>query len=104
MSKLDRIRLDHVLYDGLPLSEVIRNLSEQARLRDPEKKGINFLINPNADTSVPVAAAGAGGGFGGPPGGFGGPNPAAIDPATGLPLNQGQAAAAGRGTGGFEHV
>jgi hypothetical protein len=95
MSKLDRIRLDNVLYDGLPLSEVIRTLNEQARLRDPDKKGINFLINPNGDTSVPVATAGAGGGFGGPPGGFGGPNPAAVDPATGLPLNQGQAATAG---------
>ena len=95
ISKLDRIRLPNVFYDGLPLSEVIRNLSEQARLIDPDKKGINFLINPNGDTSVPVATPGVGGGFGGPPGGFGGQNPVAVDPATGLPLNQGQTATAG---------
>jgi hypothetical protein len=86
MSKLDRIRMDSVLYDGLPLSEVIRNLSEQAKLRDPDKKGINFLINPNGDTSVTVAS-GPGGGPGGP-GGFGGPGAAAVDPATGLPVAQ----------------
>ena len=55
-NKLNRIRLDNVSYDGLPLSEVIRQLSEQAKLRDPEKKGINFLINPNPDTSEAAAA------------------------------------------------
>lgn len=63
--KLNTIKFDTVQYDGLPLSEVIRLLSEEARKRDPEKKGINFIINPNA----PAAGAGA---------------PVAIDPATGL--------------------
>jgi len=75
-NKLNRIRLDNVPYDGLPLSEVIRQLSEQVRLRDPEKKGINFIINPNPDTSVAVAVEtfpGAGGGA------------AVVNPATGLP-------------------
>jgi type II secretory pathway component GspD/PulD (secretin) len=85
VSKLDRIRLDTVLYDGLPLSEVIRSLSEQARLRDPDKKGINFLINPNGDTSVEVAVGGGSGVPGAPPG-FGAPGAAQIDPATGLPV------------------
>jgi len=93
VSKLDRIRLDNVFYDGLPLSEVIRSLSEQTRLRDPEKKGINFLINPNGDTSV--TGAGAGGGAPGAPGGFGGPGAAAVDPATGLPLAQTTTASGG---------
>lgn len=51
VDKLNRIRLDHVSYDGLPLTEVVRQLSEQTKLRDPEKKGIKFLINPNPDTS-----------------------------------------------------
>jgi hypothetical protein len=89
--KLDRIRLDTVSYDGLPLSEVLRNLSEQSRLRDPERKGINFLINPNPDQSGPVVAAPAGGGFGGGAaggvgGGFGGGLAGGgIDSATGLP-------------------
>ncbi len=91
VSKLDHIRLDSVSFDGLPLSEVLRNLSEQSRLRDPQRRGINFLINPNPDQSGPAIAAPAGGGLGG---GFGGPGgapgapagaPAAIDPATGLP-------------------
>ena len=65
-SKLNRIHLDTVSYQNLPLSEVIRNLREQSRLRDPDKTGINFLYNPNigsesapADppTGLPVQAA-----------------------------------------------
>ena len=99
INKLDRIRLDNVIFDGLPLSEVVRNLSEQTKLRDPEKKGINFLVNPNGDTSIATTgplATGAGGGFGGQPGApagvqpaFGGnPGGVTIDPATGLPVGQ----------------
>ena len=72
-SKLEHIRLDSVPWpEGLPLVEVLRNLSEQTKLRDPDKKGINFLFNPN----VPAAAAPttlAGGAM-------------TIDPATGLPV------------------
>src|ERR1043165_7187842 len=34
-SKLDRIKLDQIQYDGLPLSEVIKSLSDEARKRDP---------------------------------------------------------------------
>ena len=101
ISKLDRYRLDGVIFDGLPLSEVIRNLSEQTRRLDPEKKGINFLINPNGDTSIATTgplAAGAAGGFGGQPGApagvqpFNNPGAPQIDPATGLPVTQGAAA------------
>jgi type II secretory pathway component GspD/PulD (secretin) len=57
MTKLDRIRLDTVKYDGLPLGEVIMNLSEESRKRDPEKRGINFLVNQNVDTGGAAAAA-----------------------------------------------
>ena len=46
-NKLERIRLASVRYEGLPLSEVVINLRDQAMKLDPEKKGINFLINPN---------------------------------------------------------
>ena len=95
VAKLDRFRLDTVSYDGLPLSEVLRNLSEQTRLRDPERKGINFLINPNPDLSgQAVAPREAAGGLGG---GLGGPGAPAIDPATGLPAAN---PAAGGGGGG----
>ncbi len=93
-SKLNRIRLDRVFYDGLPLSEVVRNLSEQAKLRDPDKVGINFLINPNPDNSASVITTtpttGAGSPFGGPgPGGGLGGAPGGdqqIDATTGLPI------------------
>src|ERR1017187_6427976 len=55
--KLERIRLDTVSYDGLPLGEVVLNLRDQALKRDPEKKGINFMINPNPPPDYyPVAA------------------------------------------------
>jgi hypothetical protein len=97
VSKLNRIRLDRVFYDGLPLSEVVRNLSEQAKLRDPDKVGINFMINPNTDNSAsvittapttgagsPFGGAGPGGGLGGVPGGGGGDQQ--IDQTTGLPI------------------
>jgi type II secretory pathway component GspD/PulD (secretin)/tetratricopeptide (TPR) repeat protein len=57
ITKLDRIRLDTVKYDGLPLGEVIINLNDEAKKRDPEKHGINFLLNQNIDTGGPVAAA-----------------------------------------------
>jgi len=94
ISKLDRIHLDNVSYDGLPLSEVLRNLSEQSKLRDPEHKGINFLINPNPDQSgEPVAATAAGGGIYGLRGGA----VPTIDPSTGLPV---AAATADSGNGG----
>ncbi|MDW8309358.1 MAG: hypothetical protein RMK20_08285, partial [Verrucomicrobiales bacterium] len=70
ISKLDRIRIETVgPWDNLPLSEVIRILSEEARKRDPEKKGINFIISPHAEApSLPVATA------------------QAVDPTTGLPV------------------
>jgi general secretion pathway protein D len=71
MSKLDRIRMDNVKYEGLPLSEVIINLNDEAKKRDPERRGINFIINPNSDLGGGAAA----------PGG-----PGQIDPATGLPI------------------
>ena len=58
ITKLDRIHLDSVKYDGLPLSEVVINLNDEAKKRDPEKHGINFLVNQNIDTGgAPAAAA-----------------------------------------------
>ena len=70
-SKLERIRLDTVTYDGLPLGEVVKSLSEEAKKRDPEKRGINIIVSANTD---PPAAP-----------------PAPIDPATGLPVATGAA-------------
>lgn len=48
-NKLDRIRLNELKFEGLPLSEVVKTLEEQSRLRDPEKKGINFIISSSID-------------------------------------------------------
>ena len=77
-SKLDRIRLDTVSWpEGLPLGEVLRNLSDQTKLRDPDKKGINFLFNPNAPAvSAPATSLGG--------------LPTAVNPATGLPVAGGR--------------
>lgn len=44
IAKLDRIRFDKVDFPSLPLSEVVNYLVEETRLRDPEKKGINFIM------------------------------------------------------------
>ena len=58
--------LNDVKYDGLELSEVIRNLAEETKKRDPDRVGINFLILPDTGGGAPPAGA--------------------IDPATGLPV------------------
>lgn len=65
-NKLERIRLETVSYDGLPLGEIVNHLLDEAKKRDPEKKGINFMINPNLPPGTAVAAP--------------------MDPATGLPV------------------
>ncbi len=46
-SKLHRIVLNEVNFDGLPLPQVLQHLADQALQRDPDKLGINFLLNPN---------------------------------------------------------
>lgn len=71
-SKLEGIRLETVGPWDLPLSEIVRLLNDEAKKRDPDKRGINFLINPNPPEAAPVGSA---------PG-----MPAAIDPTTGLPI------------------
>ena len=66
MDKLESTQFDSVLYDNLPLSEVVRHLIDETKKRDPEKKGINFLVDPNSPAPSAVTAA--------------------IDPVTGLPI------------------
>ena len=46
-SKLHRIVMNEVLFDALPLPQVLQFLAEEAAKRDPDKQGINFMINPN---------------------------------------------------------
>jgi type II secretory pathway component GspD/PulD (secretin)/tetratricopeptide (TPR) repeat protein len=65
-NKLDTIRIDELSLDSIPLSGVIEQIDKTAKLRDPDKKGLNFIINNMVD---PVAQAAP-----------------AIDPATGLPV------------------
>src|ERR1035437_7764854 len=64
-AKLKQIVLPEVAFDGLPLSEVLRFLSDESIKRDPDETGVNFLINPN---SPPVTLTGK------------------VDPITGLPV------------------
>jgi hypothetical protein len=66
-AKLREIVIDEVTLDGLPLSEVLKFLSDQSQKRDPEKKGINFLLNPNQPQGQANLST-------------------SIDPATGLPI------------------
>jgi beta-lactamase regulating signal transducer with metallopeptidase domain len=49
-AKLDRILLKEVVFDGLPLSEVVKFLSDEARRLDPDRKGINLIINSQLPT------------------------------------------------------
>src|SRR5204863_8899064 len=57
-NKLDRIVLDEAFFDGVALPQVLNSLSEEAARRDPDKEGINFLINPmpsGAQTTIDPA-------------------------------------------------
>ncbi len=67
--KLDHIILDEFgLPSEVPLSEVIKELSNEVKKRDPDKRGINFLISSQQDRPAPQVVAGQ------------------IDPLTGQPL------------------
>jgi Flp pilus assembly secretin CpaC/tetratricopeptide (TPR) repeat protein len=66
--KLERIILNEVFYDGIPLSEVIKDLSQEVKKRDPDRRGLNFIINSAIDIPAPPIQLGA------------------IDPVTGQPL------------------
>ena len=68
VAKLDQIRLDSVKFDNVPLSAVVSDLNDEAKKRDPYKRGLNFIINPNAEAAISVTPAAP-----------------AINPATGLP-------------------
>jgi type II secretory pathway component GspD/PulD (secretin) len=62
-TKLNQIMVDSVKYDNLPLGEVINNLAEIAKERDPEHVGINFFIDrvnsmAAARASAAIATAG----------------------------------------------
>jgi len=65
-NKLDTIVMGEVTYDSLPLGGVIEQINKDAKARDPEKRGLNFIINSAIDPVPPP-----------PPG---------VDPATGLPV------------------
>lgn len=54
VSKLNRIELNEIFFDGIPLSEVVKFLNDEARKRDPEKKGINFIVNSAIDAPAPT--------------------------------------------------
>ncbi len=47
LSKLDRIRIDSFKFDNQKLSEAIRQLSGVAKANDPDREGINFMLNKN---------------------------------------------------------
>lgn len=49
INKLNRIRLPLLQFNAVPLTEILRQLSQEARARDPEHLGVNFLINPNLE-------------------------------------------------------
>lgn len=89
MTKLDNIHFDSVVYPGIQLGDVIRDLNKETQRRDPDKRGINFLLNQAKPASVATT---------GIPGALPAGAPA-TDPVTGQPL---PAPAPGIGGGGEE--
>jgi len=55
-AKLEQIRFDEVVFQAIPLPDVLQYLNEESRNRDAEKKGVNFLINPNTVAAAPAPA------------------------------------------------
>jgi type II secretory pathway component GspD/PulD (secretin)/tetratricopeptide (TPR) repeat protein len=54
--KLDSIRLaEHPTADGVGLGPFFEELSKDVKARDPEKKGINFILNNAIDAAPPAA-------------------------------------------------
>jgi type II secretory pathway component GspD/PulD (secretin) len=51
VSALDRIRFELVEFEKLSLQEVVRYLNEETRRRDPNGKGVNFIINPGSSAA-----------------------------------------------------
>ncbi len=69
MNKLESIQMNSVRLEGLPLGEVVVWLVKESKALDPEKRGVNFLINPNQPASGPGATI-----------------VVRVDPTTGLPV------------------
>lgn len=62
--KLHEIYIPEVAYDGLTLDEVVLDLIEQVKRNDPDKAGLNFLINSQVQDQV-LAGGQANAGLGG---------------------------------------
>lgn len=58
LSKLEHIRLNQVNYDSLPLGEVLKLLTDESIQRDPDKIGLNLMIDAHMQgpSSVPISA------------------------------------------------
>ena len=59
--KLDTIIFPEITYDGLPLPEVVKLLDGDTKKYDPEKKGLNFMINNVATDYLSLNVPGPGG-------------------------------------------
>lgn len=53
-SKLTRIHVDEIKFESKSLTEVIKELTNEAVKRDPDKTGVNLFLAPNLD--LPTAA------------------------------------------------
>ncbi len=51
-AKLRQIVLPSLSFDGMPLTEVLKYLDDQSRKLDPDKTGVNFLVNRNFPSSA----------------------------------------------------
>jgi beta-lactamase regulating signal transducer with metallopeptidase domain/type II secretory pathway component GspD/PulD (secretin) len=52
VEKLAAIRIEDIKFDQLPLTEVVRILSDEIRRRAPDGHGVNLLINPNPPSGM----------------------------------------------------
>src|SRR5262249_53745196 len=54
IAKLSSIRIDEIKFDHLPLSEALHILHDEVQKRDPDGRGINFIMNPSTTVNPPA--------------------------------------------------
>ncbi|MBI1177588.1 hypothetical protein GC207_09135 [bacterium] len=55
MEKLRKITIEKLVYEGRPLSEVVNDLNDEARRRDPAGEGINFMLASSIQNTIDPA-------------------------------------------------
>lgn len=60
LAKMEKVTISELHFDAQPLSEVVKLLTDECKRQDPQKKGVNFILNPFLESAPPVPRAAPG--------------------------------------------